>query len=130
MGGRSEDTVDQPRVLVIDDEPGVRLLLTNVLPLFGFEVIGEAESGTQGVNLAAARRPDVIVLDMGMPQPDGLATIELLKDESPDSKIVLFSSDDGYDLPKRALAAGADAYLDKLTPVDKLAETMREVFTG
>ena len=114
-------------MLVIDDAPGVRLLLTNVLPMLGFEIVGEAESGPQGVNLAAARQPDVIVLDMEMPQPDGLATIELLKDEAPDSKIVMFSSDDGYNLPKRALQAGADAYLDKLTPVSSLAEIIREV---
>lgn len=115
---------------MIDDEPGVRVLLSNVLPMLGFDIVGEAEGGQQGVNLAAARRPDVIVLDMQMPQPDGLATIKLLKAEVPDSRIVLFSSDDGHDLPKRALEAGADAYLDKLTPVAELAETIREVAKG
>ncbi len=127
MGGPGGSNPSKPRVLIIDDAPGVRLLLANVLPLFNLDVIGEAEGGPQGVNLAIARQPDVIVLDMEMPHPDGLATIELLKAEVPDSKIVMFSSDDGRDLPSRARRAGADAYLDKLTPVADLAATITQI---
>jgi len=114
-------------VLVIDDSPGVRTLLTNVLPLLGFDVVGAAAGDPQGVTMAITKQPDVIVLDMQMPQPDGLETIGLLKKEVPDTKIVMFSSDDGRDLPARALGAGADVYLDKVTPVDELAEAMHGV---
>jgi len=114
-------------VLVIDDSPGVRTLLTNVLPLLGFDVVGAAAGDPQGVTMAITKQPDVIVLDMQMPQPDGLETIGLLKKEVPDTKIVMFSSDDGRDLPARALGAGADVYLDEVTPVDELAEAMHGV---
>ena len=127
MGGQDGNKSAVPRVLVIDDSQGVRTLLTNVLPLLGFEIVGAASGGPQGVTMAANTQPDLIVLDMQMPQPDGLETIGLLQKEVPDTKIVMFSSDDGRDLPARALGAGADVYLDKLTPVDELADAMHRV---
>ncbi|MEO8417774.1 MAG: response regulator transcription factor [Methylophilaceae bacterium] len=119
------------RVLIIDDHTlfrsGIRLLLQRQT---GFEVVGEAGNGLQGVKDAKRLHPDVVLLDLHMPDISGLATIPLLKDEAPQAQIIMLTvSEDGEDLLE-ALRIGARGYLLKNIDTDFLLESIRRAAAG
>src|SRR4051812_34102168 len=82
------------RVLVVDDTESVRILLKRALPTLGFDVVGEAANATEGIEKAKAEQPDVIVLDMEMPEITGAEAIAPLKAEAPNAAIIIYTSED------------------------------------
>ncbi len=116
---------DAIRVLVADDVDDYRMLLRMQLELDGrFEVVGEAANGLEAVEMVGAERPDVIVLDVAMPEMDGLAAAKEIRAATPDTRIVIVSGF-GRDVGEaRALAGGADLYVEKGGPTSNLLEAM------
>ena len=95
------------RVLIVDDDDDMRFLLRAVTDSIDeIEVIGEAETGDQGVELWREHRPDVIVLDSRMPGANGAATAARILAEDPDQEIILFSASASGDEIDAAHAAG------------------------
>lgn len=78
-------------VLIVDDDPSIRLLLETMLQLDGFEVVGMAEDGNEAVPMAFDSQPDVIVLDYMMPRIDGAESAKFLRAAAPNSMIIAFS---------------------------------------
>ncbi|MGH2806038.1 MAG: response regulator [Actinomycetota bacterium] len=115
------------RVLVVDDTSSIRFLLKGVLPVHGFEVVAEATTAAEGIELAGREQPDFVILDMQMPRTSGLDAIEPIKAKAPNTKIVMYSSHDSDRVRDDALARGADAYLDKLAPMSELAAAMERL---
>jgi len=102
------------RLLVADDEADIRLLLVLTLGQgYGFEVVAEAADGLEAAKLAAAHRPDVVVLDWKMPGVNGLEAVPLIRRDSPRSRILMYSALPSGQAAEQALAAGADCYLGK-----------------
>src|SRR5687767_11498637 len=99
---------DQIRVLIVDDIPETRDHLTKLL---GFEsdieVVGAAASGAQAISLAAASSPDVILMDINMPDMDGITATERLSAEVPDAAVVMMSVQGEADYLRRSMLAGA-----------------------
>lgn len=95
------------RVLIIDDEEGIRNLLRRSLQRAKFEVVGEAANGEDGVRLAATLQPAVVILDSNMPGISGEKAAELIRQQAPRSAIVAFSGD------LLSCPPWADAYLNK-----------------
>lgn len=119
------------RVLIIDDHSlfrsGIRLVLQRQ---DDFELVGEAGSGLDGVKDAKRLNPDVVLLDLHMPDMSGLETIPLLKDEAPNAQIVMLTvSEDAEDLLE-ALRIGARGYLLKNIDTDFLLQSIRRAATG
>lgn len=119
------------RVLIIDDHSlfrsGIRLVLERQ---DDFELAGEAGSGLEGVKDAKRLNPDVILLDLHMPDMSGLETIPLLKDEAPDAQIIMLTvSEDAEDLLE-ALRIGARGYLLKNIDTDFLLQSIRRAAAG
>ncbi len=112
-------------VLVIDDEAPIRRLLRLTLEPQGYKVY-EAGSGQLGLQEAAARRPDVIVLDLGLPDMDGLAVLKRLREWSQTPVLVLSVRDREAD-KVAALDNGADDYLTKPFGTEELLARMRAV---
>ncbi len=112
-------------VLVIDDEPPIRRLLRLTLEPQGYRVF-EADNGQLGLQEAAARRPDVIVLDLGLPDMDGLAVLKRLREWSQTPVLVLSVRDREAD-KVAALDNGADDYLTKPFGTEELLARMRAV---
>ena len=112
-------------VLVIDDEPPIRRLLRLTLEPQGYRVF-EADNGQLGLQEAAARRPDVIVLDLGLPDMDGLTVLKRLREWSQTPVLVLSVRDREAD-KVAALDNGADDYLTKPFGTAELLARMRAV---
>ncbi|TML00620.1 MAG: response regulator transcription factor [Actinobacteria bacterium] len=97
-----------PRVLVVDDDEVLREALCTLLSERGFEVVGEAGDGAQGVSLARERHPDVVLMDFRMPGMDGLEATNLIKADAPLVQAVVFTAYDDQTLDLEA--ARADVY--------------------
>lgn len=106
-------TPDALRVLIADDAAEIRLLLRMYLTGNKLEVVGEATNGKEAVDIAATQQPDAVILDLAMPVMDGLEAIPLIKQASPESKIVVLSGFDADRAARTALDLGAERYLQK-----------------
>lgn len=119
------------RLVVADDHElvlaGIKLLL-GAAP--GLEVIGEARNGAELAAGVDALRPDVVVTDLSMPDCDGVTAIEALRQRHPAVKIVVLSMYDTADVIRRAIRAGADAYVLKGSPSFEIETAIREVMLG
>jgi DNA-binding NarL/FixJ family response regulator len=112
------------RVLVVDD---VAVLLDVE---DDFEVVGTAADGAQALERADALEPDIVLLDLAMPVMDGLQALPALRDRLPNARIVIFSGFEHEALAREALAAGADAYIEKGTSVMQLVARLRQLRTA
>jgi len=112
-----------PRILVVDDEAAIRRLLATVLESSGF-VVHLAENGSLGLAAAATVRPDLILLDLGLPDLDGVEVIRRLREWSP-APIIVLSVREREDDKVAALDAGADDYLTKPFGVPELLARIR-----
>jgi DNA-binding NarL/FixJ family response regulator len=107
------------RVVVIDDTPDIRDLLTIVLTRSGVEVVGLAGDGRAGVDVVRVERPDVVVLDLAMPVMDGVEALPLIRGLVPDARIIVHSAYDGR-VCEQVLHRGADLFLVKGTPLKQI----------
>jgi DNA-binding NarL/FixJ family response regulator len=116
------------RVLVVDDAANLRELLTVLLDVEDdFEVVGTAADGVQALARADALEPDIVLLDLAMPVMDGLQALPALRARLPQARIVIFSGFEHEALAREALAAGADAYIEKGTSVMQLVARLRQL---
>ena len=113
-------------MLVVDDAANLRELLTLLLEAEDdFVVVGSAADGAQAVAKAAELQPDVVLLDLAMPVMDGLQALPELRRLLPHGRLVVFSGFEEESLARAALAAGADAYIEKGTSVLQLVSRLR-----
>ncbi len=116
------------RVLVVDDSEDVRTLLClKLASLPTFEVVGESADGAQAVEMATALQPDLVLLDLAMPRMDGLEALPLLRDAVEGVRVVVLSGFDKEAMAEKAMAAGADTYVEKGTAMSDLAEVLAGV---
>src|SRR5579862_9691318 len=119
----SETPAVKPTVLVIDDELQIRRLLRVCLDASGYRVL-EAFTGQEGISQAAQHRPDVVVLDLGLPDMDGVMVLKRLREWSKVPVVVLSVRDREEDKVK-ALDNGADDYLTKPFSTAELLARLR-----
>ena len=119
------------RVLICDDHPVVRFGLQGMLQSQeDFEVIGEASNGTQAVVLASQLRPDVVLMDLRMPEMDGVTAIGKLKAEHPEIQILVLTTYDTDADILRAVTEGATGFLLKDAPQGELFDAIRNAALG
>lgn len=119
------------RVLIVDDHTlfrsGIKLLLERQT---GFEVVGEAGDGLEGVKRAKQLKPDVVLLDLHMPGTSGLEAIPLLREEAPQTQVIMLTVSEDADDLLEALRAGARGYLLKNIEMDFLLDSIRRAAAG
>src|SRR6476659_4710103 len=120
---------DQIRVLIVDDIPETRDHLTKLL---GFEsdieVVGSAASGSEALTMAGKMLPDVVLMDINMPDMDGIAATEKLSAEVPTAAVVMMSVQGEADYLRRSMLAGAREFLVKPFSSDELTASIRQVY--
>ena len=119
------------RILVTDDHPVVRAGLSGMLsgeP--DFEVVGEAQNGKEAVAFVGERKPDVVLMDLRMPEMDGVTAIEHIKSNYPDVHILVLTTYESDADILRAIETGATGYLLKDTPREELFGAIRTVAQG
>jgi two-component system, NarL family, response regulator LiaR len=119
------------RLLVVDDQTIVREGLAAILAYYqDIEVIGQAEDGLQAIRLAGQAQPDVMLLDLVMPNLDGLATIPRIKEVAPKTRILVVTAYAENDQVYQAIKAGALGYILKDATRDQLVTAIRDVSQG
>lgn len=119
------------RILIADDHPVVRDGLRGILAgQDDLEVVGEAANGHQAVTQANALTPDVVLMDLRMPELDGVEAIKRLRDQLPTVRVLVLTTFDSDQDIVRAVAAGATGYLLKDTPRDELFRAVRAAAAG
>jgi len=119
------------RVVLADDQPLVRAALSMVIgEATGLEVVGEAGTGAEAVELAGAERPDVVVMDIRMPGMDGIEATRLITEGSGGAQVIMLTTFDDDDYLYGALRAGAAGFLVKDMALDDILDAIRVVATG
>ncbi len=119
------------RILVIDDHPVVRDGLVAILSTQpDFEIIGEAGSGQEAIDKAAALQPDILLLDLQLPDLDGVQVLQNLRQRYPQIQAIVFTAFDTDERILGALQAGAQGYLLKGAPREELFQAVRVVSQG
>ena len=132
MTPEEQTSVSAPtRVLVVDDHAIVRKGLKAVLDLVpDMEIVGEAENGKQAVKLDRELKPDVILMDLMMPEMNGITCIKEIRAQSPNARILVLTNFAGEDMVFPAIKAGAMGYHLKDSSPDALVNAIRQVSHG
>ena len=118
-------------VLLCDDATEILVLLEAEFGLHpDMQVVGEASNGKEAVDLARRHQPDVVVLDLAMPEMDGLEALPRILDVAPESRVVVLSAFEAGGVASRVLALGARRYVEKGTAATDIAGVVREVADG
>lgn len=118
------------RVLIADDHPLFRDGLRSLLRAEGVEVVGEARTGQQAVDEARAHRPDVVLMDLSMPEMNGLVATRLISAELPQVKVVVLTASEYDSDLLEAIKSGAQGYILKDLESDRLFELLEGVVRG
>jgi len=119
------------RILIADDHPVVREGLAAMIKRrTDMTVVAEANHGQEAVALFHQHQPDVVLMDLRMPEMDGVEAIVTIREQTPEARVIVLTTYDTDEDIYRALRAGAKAYLLKDTPREELLDTIRAVSAG
>ena len=123
--------MDGIKVLLVEDHTMVRLGLSLVFENSrDINLIGEAENGKKGVELALKLNPDVVLMDIGLPEMDGIQATSLIKKSNPNIKVLIFTSRESEDDVFDSLSAGADGYIMKGANEEQMISAIKAVAEG
>src|SRR4051812_31324681 len=126
-GGRARTPL---RVIVADDDPLARRVVRDALEAGGIVVIAEASTGREAVELSLYYKPDVVLMDLVMPDGDGIQATRRILACEPDTEVVILTSSDDDDVGLVGLRAGASGFLNKRAGVDALPRALRGAAAG
>ncbi len=114
--------------LLVDDEPHVRLLIKTLLKQLGITTVWEAGDGTTALELAGAHKPNVVLLDINLPQMGGLQVLAKLKAAHPDMPVIIVSSQSTMKTVMQTRELGAEAYVLKHAPKSEVLQMLSDAF--
>ena len=112
------------RVLVVDDVAFMRMMLKDILLKGGFEIAGEATNGAEAVRLYQELKPDLVTMDITMPEVDGIAAVKEIKKIDPNAKVVMVSAMGQQAMVIEAIRSGAADFIVKPFQPDRVLEAL------
>lgn len=116
-----------PTVLVVDDAAFMRMSIKKVLEKHGFEVVGEAENGQIGVEKYLEYHPDLVTMDITMPEMTGIEALKNIRQHDPNAKVVMVSAMGQEGLVREAILSGAKSFIVKPYKEDFIVNTLNGV---
>jgi pilus assembly protein CpaE len=117
------------KILIVDDIPEARENLKKLISFEpDFDVVGAAGSGRDGIEMARELNPEIVLMDINMPDIDGITATSQLRKSNPTIGVIMMSAQDGSEYIRRAMAAGAKDFLPKPLAVDEVYATIRRVY--
>jgi DNA-binding NarL/FixJ family response regulator len=119
------------RIVVVDDfEPWRRYVSFVLQGEPGWQIVGQASDGAEGVRMAGELRPDLILLDVGLPKLDGINAARQIRQVAPETKIVFLSQYTTADIVQQAIRSGASGYVSKMKANDDILRAISSVLRG
>ena len=115
------------RVLVVDDASFMRMMIKDILTKNGYEVAGEAENGHKALEKYKELRPDLVLMDITMPEVDGIAALKNIRMEDGDAKVVMCSAMGQQGMVIEAIQSGAKDFIVKPFQADRVLEAIKKV---
>jgi two-component system, chemotaxis family, chemotaxis protein CheY len=115
------------RVLIVDDAAFMRMMIKDILEKNGFSVVGEANNGIKAVELYKQEKPDVVTMDITMPDMDGIEAVKAIKAFDPAAKVIMCSAMGQQTMVMDAIRAGARDFIVKPFQADRVLEAIRKV---
>lgn len=118
--------IDAPiRLLIADDDDRTTMVLRDSLPAYGFDIVGDAHNGVEAGDKVIWLRPEVVLMDLRMPEVDGIEATVLIKAQEPRTQVVILTAFSEEDAKETAEFMGAASLVDKDAPLDVLVDTLR-----
>mgnify|MGYP000855553412 CR=1 FL=1 len=114
------------RILLVDDAAFMRMILKDILSKNGYEVIGEAENGQVGIEKYAELQPDLVIMDIVMPQLDGIKAVLWIKKNDPNARIVMCSAMGQQSMVIESIKAGARDFIVKPFQPERVLEAVKK----
>lgn len=115
------------KILIVDDAAFMRMMIKDILEKNGFQVVGEANNGIKAVELYKKERPDVVTMDITMPDMDGIDAVKEIKAFDPAAKIIMCSAMGQQTMVMDAIKAGARDFIVKPFQPDRVLEAIKKV---
>ena len=115
------------RILIVDDAAFMRMMIKDILVKNGFEVVGEAQDGVEAVEKYAKLKPDLVTLDITMPEKDGLTALKEILSSDSDAKVIMCSAMGQQSMVIDAIQAGAKDFIVKPFQADRVLEAINKV---
>ena len=115
------------RVLIVDDAAFMRMMIKDILEKNGYEVCGEAPNGLVAVELYNKEKPDIVTMDITMPDMDGIEAVKNIRATNPDAKIIMCSAMGQQSMVMDAIKAGAKDFIVKPFQPDRVLEAVKKV---
>lgn len=116
-----------PTVLIVDDAAFMRMMLKDILSKNGYDVVGEAENGVQAVQKYNEHKPDVVTMDITMPEMDGITAVKGIMRIAPEARIVMCSAMGQQAMVIDAIQAGAKDFIVKPFQADRVIDAINKV---
>lgn len=115
------------RILVVDDAAFMRMMIKDILVKNGYEVAGEASDGKQAIDKYMELRPDLVTLDITMPELDGVEALRRIRSADPGARVIMCSAMGQQSMVIDAIQAGAKDFIVKPFQADRVIEAIRKV---
>jgi two-component system, chemotaxis family, chemotaxis protein CheY len=115
------------RILIVDDAKFMRMTLSNILLKANHEIVGEAENGVEAIELFVKEKPDLVTLDITMPEKNGIEALKEIKQEYPQAKIIMCSAMGQQKMVVEAIEAGAKDFIVKPFDENRVIEAINRV---
>lgn len=115
------------KILIVDDAAFMRMMIKDILTKNGYEVVAEAANGVEAVELYKSHQPDLVTMDITMPEMDGIEAVKQIKVVNPAAKVIMCSAMGQQSMVMDAIKAGANDFIVKPFQADRVLEAVKKI---